>query len=117
MQMLLSQGFAVLMPNVRGSSGQGRSWAASDDIEKRPDAVQDLIHARHFLAAHGAIHPERIALMGQSYGGCMVNAAVTGHPDLWKACVNYYGIVDFACNISAARSLQQGAGPAWLSCC
>ena len=39
--------------------------------------------------------PARIGIMGQSYGGFMVNAAITEHPELWRAAVNYYGIADF----------------------
>jgi len=95
LQMLVGQGFAVLAPNVRGSSGYGRSYLAADDLEKRPDCVADLAHGRHWLAAHPAINGDRIAIMGQSYGGYMVSAALTEYPDLWTAAVNYYGIADF----------------------
>jgi dipeptidyl aminopeptidase/acylaminoacyl peptidase len=94
-QMLVAQGFAVLLPNVRGSSGYGRAYAESDDVEKRLDSVTDLAFARHWLAAHPAIDAERIGIMGQSYGGFMVLSAITEHPELWRAAVNYYGIADF----------------------
>jgi dipeptidyl aminopeptidase/acylaminoacyl peptidase len=94
-QMLLAQGFAVLMPNVRGSSGYGRTYAESDDVGRRLDSVADLAYARHWLAAHPAINSERIGIMGQSYGGFMVMSAITEYPDLWYAAVNYYGIANF----------------------
>ena len=94
-QMLLAQGFAVLLPNVRGSSGYGRAYTKSDDVERRLDSVNDLAHGRHWLAAHPAIDGERIGIMGQSYGGFMVMSAITEHPELWRAAVNYYGIADF----------------------
>ena len=103
-QMLVAAGFAVLLPNVRGSSGYGRAYAAADDIEKREDSVADLAQGRAWLAAHPAIDAGRIGIMGQSYGGYMVNAALTLYPDLWKAAVNYYGIVDFVTTLS-------GTGP------
>jgi dipeptidyl aminopeptidase/acylaminoacyl peptidase len=103
-QMLLGQGFAVLMPNVRGSSGYGRAYTESDDVEKRPDCVADLAFGRHWLAAHPAIDAGRIGIMGQSYGGFMVNAAITDYPDLWRAAVSYYGIADFV-------TLLAGTGP------
>ena len=108
LQNLLAHGCAVLMPNVRGGSGYGRSWAESDDIEKRPDAVRDLIEARHFLATRPEINVTRIGLMGQSYGGYMVNAAVTGYPDLWKACADYYGIVDFTTTLAGTGPWRRG---------
>jgi dipeptidyl aminopeptidase/acylaminoacyl peptidase len=104
-QMLLAQGFAILMPNVRGSSGYGRSYTKSDDVERRLDSVTDLAHGRHWLAAHPAINGERIGIMGQSYGGFMVMSAITEHPELWRAAVNYYGIANFV-------SLLAGTG-AW----
>ena len=95
MQMLLAQGFAVLLPNVRGSSGYGRAYTESDDVERRLDSVADLAHGRHWLAAHPAIDAERIGIMGQSYGGFMVMSAITEYPELWRAAVNFYGIADF----------------------
>ena len=80
MQMLLACGVAVLMPNVRGSSGYGRAFAESDDGAKRLDSVADLAAGQRFLAAHPAIDPQRIGIMGQSYGGFMVLSAITEYP-------------------------------------
>jgi len=80
---------------VRGSSGYGRAYTESDDVERRLDSVTDLAHARHWLTAHPAIDGERIGIMGQSYGGFMVMSAISEHPELWRAAVNYYGIADF----------------------
>ncbi len=94
-QMLLDQGYAVLMPNVRGSTGYGRAWMEADDIGRRDVAIADLLAARGWLAAQPAIAPERIGLMGQSYGGWMVLAAITRHPRLWRAAVDCYGIADW----------------------
>jgi len=94
-QMLLDQGYAVLMPNVRGSTGYGRAWMEADDIGCRDVAIADLVAARGWLAVQPGIAPERIGLMGQSYGGWMVLAAITRHPELWRAAVEYYGIADW----------------------
>jgi dipeptidyl aminopeptidase/acylaminoacyl peptidase len=94
-QMLLSQGFAVLMPNARGSTGYGRSYMLADEVEKRPDFLEDLAAGRAWLAARPNIDSSRIGIMGQSYGGWAVLAAVTMQPNLWKAAVNYYGIANF----------------------
>jgi dienelactone hydrolase len=94
-QMLLSQGYAVLMPNARGSTGYGRAYMEADEVDKRPDFLEDLAAGRAWLAAQASIDPDRIGIMGQSYGGWAVLAAVTTQPELWKAAVNYYGIADF----------------------
>jgi dipeptidyl aminopeptidase/acylaminoacyl peptidase len=92
LQMVLSLGIAVLVPNVRGSTGYGRAYAALDDREKRMDSVRDLAAAHAWLSADRRFDAERIAIMGQSYGGWMVLAAVTEQPELWAAGIDYYGI-------------------------
>jgi dipeptidyl aminopeptidase/acylaminoacyl peptidase len=65
-------------------------------VEKRPDFMEDLATGRAWLATQPDIDPNRIGIMGQSYGGWAVLAAVTLQPDLWKAAVDYYGIANFA---------------------
>jgi dipeptidyl aminopeptidase/acylaminoacyl peptidase len=107
-QMLLERGFAVLLPNVRGSSGYGRSYTVADDVERRLDSVTDLAHGRQWLAAHPAIDGDRIGIMGQSYGGFMVMSAITEHPDLWRAAVNYYGIADFTTLLGGTGAWRRG---------
>ncbi len=94
-QFLLARGYAVLAPNVRGSTGYGAAYAALDDVHKRMDSVADLKHARLWLGARADIDDARIAVYGGSYGGFMVLAAITEYPDLWKTAVNFYGIADF----------------------
>jgi dipeptidyl aminopeptidase/acylaminoacyl peptidase len=106
-QMLLAQGFAVLMPNVRGSTGYGRAYTESDDVEKRLDSVRDLALGRNWLATHPAVDGERIGIMGQSYGGFMVMSAITEYPELWRAAVNYYGIADFVTLLAGTGSWRR----------
>lgn len=106
-QMLLSQGFAVLMPNVRGSSGYGRAWCEMDDRDRRLDSVADLAAGARWLAAHPDIDPARIGVMGQSYGGFMVLSAITEYPDLFRAAVNYYGIADFTTLLAGTGSWRR----------
>ncbi len=94
-QILCSRGYAVLEPNVRGSAGYGRSYAALDDVERRMDAVADLDAAADWLAAHDLVDPDRVAVMGGSYGGFMTLAALTTFPDRWAAGVDVVGIASF----------------------
>ena len=94
-QILASRGYAVLEPNVRGSAGYGRSYAALDDAERRMDAVADLDAAADWLAATDPVDPDRIAVMGGSYGGFMTLAALTTFPDRWAAGVDVVGIASF----------------------
>ena len=95
MQALVAQGYAVLMPNVRGSTGYGRAWMDADDVELRLDSVRDLAAGHAWLVAQPGIDPARVAVMGQSYGGYMVLAAITENPELWRCAIDFYGIGDF----------------------
>lgn len=101
MQALLAQGYAVLMPNVRGSTGYGRAAMESDDVERRLDSVHDLAAGRRWLAEQPGIDGARIAVMGQSYGGYMVLAAITEYPELWRCAIDLYGIGDFGTLLEA----------------
>jgi len=94
-QALVAAGHAVMLPNLRGSTGYGRSYAALDDGPRRPDAVEDLRQARLWFGAQPDIDAARVAAMGQSYGGFMVLATLASHPELWKAAVEHYGFADF----------------------
>lgn len=93
-QFFLQRGMAVLVPNVRGSSGYGRTYVHLDDVRKRMDSVTDLARCVDWLKEHGNAREDAIAVMGGSYGGFMVLAALTHHPDLWAAGVDIVGIAN-----------------------
>jgi dipeptidyl aminopeptidase/acylaminoacyl peptidase len=90
-QYLLNRGYAVFFPNVRGSTGYGKAYTHLDDVELRMDSVSDLAHAALWLRGRGH---GRIAVMGGSYGGFMVLAALTEYPGLWTAGVDIVGIAN-----------------------
>jgi dipeptidyl aminopeptidase/acylaminoacyl peptidase len=94
-QYLVSCGYGVLTPNVRGSTGYGYEYQSLDDVRLRMDSVKDLQYAALWLHDSGIADPGRIAVMGASYGGFMVLAAVTNYPDLWAAGVEIVGIANF----------------------
>ncbi len=109
-QYYVSRGYAVLDPNVRGSTGYGKTYTHLDDVEKREDSVKDLAAAHEWLVRSGGADPKRIAVMGGSYGGYMTMAAITLYPDLWSAAVNTVGIVNwetFLQNTSGYRRRQR----------
>lgn len=94
-QYLVSKGFAVVAPNVRGSLGYGRKYIQLDDGRKRMDAVADLEGLVKDLVQNKSIDRDKIGIMGRSYGGFMVLAALTHYPNLWAAGVNIVGISHF----------------------
>jgi dipeptidyl aminopeptidase/acylaminoacyl peptidase len=91
-QYLCAQGITVAAPNVRGSTGYGRTYHHLDDVERRLDSVSDLAALGRALGA-GSDTP--VGVMGGSYGGYMTMAAITEHPELWSCAVNIVGIVNF----------------------
>jgi len=94
-QYFLSRGYAIFEPNVRGSSGYGKAYAALDDVEKRMDSVRDVRAGVEWLHDHEAVDPEQIVAKGGSYGGFVVLASLTEYPDLWAAGVDIVGIANF----------------------
>jgi dipeptidyl aminopeptidase/acylaminoacyl peptidase len=104
-QYLLGQGFAVFFPNVRGSTGYGKAYAHLDDVELRMDSVEDLAHAAYWLRERGH---RRIAVMGGSYGGFMVLAALTEYPELWSAGVDIVGIANLVTFLENTGSYRRG---------
>jgi len=109
-QYYLSRGYAILAPNVRGSTGYGKTFSHLDDVEKREDSVKDLASAVMWLQVNGGADKNRIAVMGGSYGGYMTMAAITLYPELFAAAVNTVGIVNwetFLKNTSSYRRRQR----------
>ncbi|WDF05166.1 S9 family peptidase [Shouchella hunanensis] len=95
LQYFVSKGFAVCTPNVRGSTGYGKRYHHLDDKRKRMDAVRDLHELAEWLKTEGFAHPDKIAVMGRSYGGFMVLAAITRYPTQWAAAIDIVGISSF----------------------
>ena len=90
-QGFLAAGLAVVVPNVRGSTGYGKRYAGLDDTRRRLDSVGDLAAIHGWLEGAG-LDPGRAALYGGSYGGYMVLAGVAFQPGLWAAGVDVVGI-------------------------
>jgi dipeptidyl aminopeptidase/acylaminoacyl peptidase len=104
-QALLAAGYAVVVPNIRGSTGYGKRYAALDDTTKRLDSVRDLSAIHAGLDALG-FDSGRAVLWGGSYGGYMVLAGLAFQPELWAAGVDIVGIsnlVTFLENTSEYR--------------
>jgi dipeptidyl aminopeptidase/acylaminoacyl peptidase len=91
-QYLVAEGFAVVAPNVRGSTGYGRAYQRLDDVEKRLDSVRDLEGLHDWLATQPHLDQDRAALYGGSYGGYMVLAGLAFQPERWAAGVDIVGM-------------------------
>ena len=105
-QGLALEGYAVVVPNVRGSTGYGKRYAGLDDTTRRLDSVADLAAIHAWLGSQG-LDPDRAALMGGSYGGYMVLAGCAFQPDLWAAGVEVVGISDLVTFIENTSSYRR----------
>ncbi len=95
-QYLLNESkIAVLVPNVRGSSGYGRSFLALDNGYLREDSVKDIGALLDWIEARSELDSQRVAVQGGSYGGYMVLACLVHYSDRLKAGVDVVGISNF----------------------
>jgi dipeptidyl aminopeptidase/acylaminoacyl peptidase len=95
-QFLVNElGYAVVAPNVRGSSGYGKSFLALDNGELREDAVRDIGSLLVWVGAQPAFDRERVAVMGASYGGYMALASLVAYGERLRGGVDVVGISNF----------------------
>jgi dipeptidyl aminopeptidase/acylaminoacyl peptidase len=92
---LAELGAAVIVPNVRGSSGYGKSYVALDNGYRREDSVRDIGALLDWIATQPELDAERVALFGGSYGGYMVLAGAVHYSDRLKTAVDIVGISNF----------------------
>ena len=115
-QGLVAAGHVVVVPNIRGSVGYGKSYYAADDRRKRLDSVQDLAVLHDWLPSIG-VDPAKVALWGRSYGGYLVLAGLAFLPERWAAGVDIVGIsslVTFLENTSPYRRRLREREYGWL---
>ncbi len=91
-QYLVNHGYAVIAVNNRGSSGYGKTFYQLDDKKHGQDDLADCVQAKKFLAQTGYVDTNRVGIIGASYGGYMVLAALTFRPDAFAVGVDLFGI-------------------------
>jgi len=94
-QYLLSRGYGVMAPNVRGSAGYGKQYVEADNYKNRMKSVNDGVWAAKYLVDNAYSEPKKIAAYGGSYGGFIVMAVITEAPHMFGAACNVVGIVNF----------------------
>jgi dipeptidyl aminopeptidase/acylaminoacyl peptidase len=95
-QFLVNElGYAVVAPNVRGSSGYGKSFLALDNGVLREDAVRDIGSLLVWIGVQPGFDRERVAVMGGSYGGYMALAALVTYGDRLRGGIDLAGISNF----------------------
>lgn len=94
-QYLVNQGYAILAVNNRGSSGYGKSFYKMDDRNHGDKDLKDCIWGKKWLQQQDYIDPDKIGIIGGSYGGYMTMAAMAFAPDEFKVGVNIFGVTNW----------------------
>lgn len=100
-------GIAVVLPNVRGSTGYGKTYLAMDNGYKREDSVKDIGTVISWIKSDSMLDGSRIGVYGGSYGGYMTLATMTHFNDQMRAAIDVVGIASFITffqNTSAYRA-------------
>ncbi len=104
-QYLVNHGYVVYGINNRGSDGYGKTFFSADDRKHGQADLDDCVASKRMLAETGFVDPARIGILGGSYGGYMVLAALAFRPREFAAGVNLYGVSNWL------RTLE--SIPAW----
>ena len=91
-QYLVNHGYVVLGVNNRGSSGYGKTFFAADDLKHGREPLWDCVEAKKYLASLGYVDTSKIGVIGGSYGGYMVLAALAFKPEEFAVGVDLFGV-------------------------
>ena len=94
-QFLANHGYVVLDINNRGSSGYGRTFYTADDRKHGREPLWDCVEAKKYLGSLPYVDGSRVAIMGGSYGGYMVAAALAFQPDVFNVGVDIFGVTNW----------------------
>lgn len=84
-QYMVNQGYIVIAPNYRGSTGYGKEFQQANLFDMGGGDLQDVLSAADWIKQTGYVDPKKLILMGGSYGGYLTMMGVTKAPDLWAA--------------------------------
>jgi len=100
-------GVVLVYPNVRGSSGYGKSYLALDNARLREDSVKDVGALLDWIAAQPDLDERRVMVGGGSYGGYMVLASMTFYDDRLCCGFDYVGISSFVTFLENTKGYRQ----------
>lgn len=94
-QHLVNHGYAVFAMNNRGSSGYGKTFFHMDDKQHGESDLQDVVYARRYLETLDWVDGDKVGIMGGSYGGYMVAAALAFEPEAFDVGINIFGVTNW----------------------
>src|SRR5262245_22659241 len=103
-QYLVNHGYAVLGINNRGSSGYGQTFYTADDQKHGREPLWDCVEARKYLSSLPYVDKDRIGIIGGSYGGYMVLAALSLKPEAFDVGIDLFGISNWVRTLESIPS-------------
>jgi len=100
-------GIAIIQPNVRGSTGYGKTFVALDNGMKREDSVKDIGALFDWIRTQPDLDADRVATEGGSYGGYMVLAVATNYPERIAGTVDVVGVANFVTFLERTESYRR----------
>ena len=94
-QHVANEGYIVIAPNYRGSTGYGKEFQQANLFDMGGGDLQDVLAAADWIKLSGYVDPKKVVIMGGSYGGYMSMMAVTKAPDVWAAGVPIVPFVNY----------------------
>ena len=107
-QYLVSKGYVVLVPNVRGSTGYGKSYMVLDNKDFGGGPLKDVVACKTWLVQNAGVAADKVVTLGGSYGGYMALAAATFTPAEFAANVDWFGVSDL-------KTLVESFPPYWAA--
>jgi len=107
-QFLANRGFIVVAPNVRGSTGFGKNYAALDDNDWGGGHIRDIVEIAAAVRSMDIVDDDNLFIFGMSFGGFSVMSLITQYPDTFRAAVDFFGFTELATFVrSWPRYLQR----------
>lgn len=95
-QFLANQGYIVVAPNVRGSTGFGKCYALLDNNDWGGGHVRDIVEVATFVSALDFVDGDNLFILGESFGGFSVLSLITQYPKVFRAAISISGMTDLA---------------------
>lgn len=105
--MATENGMAIIYPNVRGSTGYGKSYSMMDNGKKREDSVKDIGAFLDWIAQQPELDASRVGVIGGSYGGYMVLSSLVHYSDRIVAAVDIVGISNFVTFLQNTKAYRR----------
>lgn len=112
MQFLANQGFMIVAPNVRGSTGFGKKYQFMDNGDWGGGHIKDIVTIADYVKRLSFVDSNRVYLLGGSFGGFSVMSLITQYPTVFRAAVDIFGPIEMK---SFVESWPPSVVPYWLS--